>query len=156
MLLQKPQRLLYPSGICTYCGEYADTQDHLLPATFTGKAVRRHVLTVPACGQCNSRIGDAYAPSITERRAIAQNGLRRKYFRLLQSFDYTDEELEEFGHAMKSSVLRARDEKTRLLRRLEFPGDDSYDLEYLALSGIENPCAFGLIKNGQEARERRR
>lgn len=157
MIFRRPQRLLYPAGVCVYCGEYADTRDHLLPVTHTGKAVRRHVLTVPACRQCNSFIGDASAPSITERRAIAHSSLRRKRFRVLQSFDYTDDELEEFGHSMRSSVLRAREEKDRMLRRLAFPGDDdTYDLEYLALSGIEDPYAFGLLKTDDRARSRRR
>lgn len=156
MFFRRPQRLLYPAGVCVYCGEYADTRDHLLPVTYTGRAVRRHVLTVPACRQCNSFIGDASAPSITERRAIAHSSLRRKRFRVLQSFDYTDDELEEFGLTMRSSVLRAREEKDRLLRRLAFPGDDTYDLEYLALSGIEDPYAFGLLKTDDRARNRRR
>ncbi|HKU31185.1 MAG TPA: hypothetical protein VJQ60_11915 [Arthrobacter sp.] len=156
MILRKPQRLLYPSGVCVYCGEYADTRDHLLPVTYTGAAVRRHVLTVPACRQCNSLIGDAYAPSITERRAIAHNGLRRKYFKLLQSYDFTDEELEDFGHAMKSSVIRAGQEKQTLLRRLEFPGGIDYDIHYLSSSGIEDPYAFGLIKADEKASNRRR
>lgn len=156
MFFRRPQRLLYPAGVCVYCGEYADTRDHLLPVTYTGRAVRRHVLTVPACRQCNSFIGDASAPSITERRAIAHSSLRRKRFRVLQSFDYTDDELEEFGLTMRSSVLRARVEKDRLLKRLAFPGDDTYDLEYLALSGIEEPYAFGLLKTDERARSRRR
>lgn len=56
------QMLLYPAGLCLYCGEYADTRDHLLPVTYTGRAVRRQVLTVPAYRQCNSFIGDAAAP----------------------------------------------------------------------------------------------
>lgn len=156
MIFRSPQRLLYPAGVCVYCGEYADTRDHLLPVTYTGKAVRRHVLTVPACRQCNSFIGDASAPSITERRAIAHSSLRRKRFRVLQSFDYTDDELEDFGHSMRSSVLRAREEKDRLLRRLAFPGGDIYDREYLALSGIDDPYAFGLLKTDDRARSRRR
>lgn len=156
MIFRSPQRLLYPASVCVYCGEYADSRDHLLPVTYTGKAVRRHVLTVPACRQCNSFIGDASAPSVTERRAIAHSSLRRKRFRVLQSFDYTDDELEDFGHSMRSSVLRAREEKGRLLRRLAFPGDDTYDLEYLALSGIDDPYALGLLKTDDRARSRRR
>jgi hypothetical protein len=156
MVFRKPERLLYPAGICVYCGDYAGTRDHLLPVTHTGKAVRRHVRTVPACRQCNSFIGDAYAPSITERRSIAQSSLRRKHFRLLRSFDYTDDEMDDFGHAMKSSILRAREVKEKVLRRLAFPGDDSYDIEYLALSGIEDPYAFGLLKTGEKSRGRRR
>lgn len=82
--------------------------------------------------------------------------LRRKSFRILRSFDFTDDEMEDFGHAMKSSVLRARELRERTLRRLEFPGDESYGIEYLALSGIEDPYAFGLIKTGEKSRGRRR
>lgn len=156
MILRRPQKLLYPPGMCIYCGEPSDTRDHLLPITVTGKAQRKHVLTVPACRQCNSLIGDAFAWSITERRAIAQNSLRRKNAVLLQSVDYSQEELEEFGSGLRPYLRRRQDEKRRLLRRLDFPSDETFDLRHLGHSGIEDPYAFGLLKAGEQVRHRRR
>lgn len=144
-LIHSPTKLEYPHGICIYCGRPAGTRDHLLPVTNTGVALRRHVLTVPACGECNSIISDRYAPSITARRAVAKAGIRRKHRRKLDVYEYTDKEIEEFGPGLKPTILRAASEKQRVLDRLSYPDDLTFDLRYLGKSGIDDPYAMGLL-----------
>jgi hypothetical protein len=150
LLVHAPNRLEYPNGGCIYCGRPSGTRDHLLPVTSTGKALRRHILTVPACAECNSFIGDKHAPSITARRAIAKAGIRKKYKRKLNVHPYTDEEVAEFGPGLRPTILRAASEKQKILDRLAFPDDITYDIRYLGKSGIDDPYALGLLVAGGE------
>lgn len=149
-LIHAPARLEYPYGICIYCGRSAGTRDHLLPVSTTGRALRRHVLTVPSCGECNSFIGSRYAPSITARRAIAKAGIRKKYKRRLNIHEYSEEEIAEFGPGLRPTILRAASEKQKVLDRLSYPDDLTFDLRYLGRSGIDDPYAIGLLVAGDE------
>lgn len=147
ILVHAPAKIMYPYGLCIYCGTPGWTKDHLLPVGLTGRAVRKHVLTVPACGECNSLIGASYAPSITERREIAKAGIRRKYGRKLSAHEYSNEEMEEFGPGLRPTILRARSDKQAIVERLEFPADPTFDLRYLGMSGIDDPYALGLLRS---------
>lgn len=146
MVTKAPQKLAYPRGVCVYCGATAWTKDHILPVTLTGEAIRRHVLVVPSCGECNSIINDKYAPSITERREIATRGLRKKYRKVLNAHHYTDEEVAEFGPGLRPTIIKARGERAYAQDRINFPEDPTFDLRHLEQSGIEDPYLFGMLK----------
>lgn len=106
MTVHAPTHIDYPAGICTYCGMPSGTRDHLMPRGASGETVRRLIAVVPACADCNSRINDAYAISVTERRAIAHASLRRKYRQLLASPDKTPDDLRELGPTLRSVAVK--------------------------------------------------
>ena len=137
--------LEYAPGQCIYCGQPSGTRDHLLPRAWTGETQRRFVVTVPACGECNTLLGSTLTWSITERRAIAHARLRRKKAAVLRTLDFTPEELQEFGHTLRSTIVRGMAEKRRVLARLSFPSDPSYDQRAIEKAGIENGWAIGLL-----------
>ena len=141
----RPQRLHYPPGICTYCGAPAGTRDHLIPRYWSGEAARKFVLTVPACAECNGLIGEHPASSITDRRKVAQERLRKRKRRVLAYRDYSPNELREFGRALRDAVLGGIEEKKRLMLRLDWPHDPAYDRRSLEKSGIPDPYAIGLL-----------
>lgn len=142
---ESPARLEYPPGICVYCGVIAGTKDHLLPRTWTGEAVRRHVLVVPACGECNSYISDRYAPSITERRKLAHKAIIHRKRRILNIPDWSDDEMAELGPTLRSTIQKGIHDKRLTQARLNWPEDPDYDLRVMQLSGIENPHEIGLL-----------
>lgn len=146
-----PKRLEYPAGVCIYCGLLASTEDHLLPRTWTGETVRRHVLTVPACLECNSCIGDRYLPSITRRRAEAQLHIAKKCRKVLAMPEWTPEALAELGKTLRSLVERGLHEQKLARARLAWPEDPDYDLRVTHLSGIENPYEIGLLDEPRRA-----
>lgn len=135
--------LSYPKGVCVYCGNPAGTRDHILPKTWTSEAARRGVLTVPACGECNSAIGDAYAPSITERRKIAQKYIQRRYRRVLRMIEPTPEELDEYGPGLRAYIVQGMTEREMIRDRLSWP-PFGYDERAAERSGID-PWESGLI-----------
>ena len=145
LVVQAPIALAYPYGICTYCGRSGYTKDHLLPRHWHGNARRRFVAIVPACGTCNSVLGDTLTWSITERRAICHARLRRKYARVLRIPDRTEVELAEFGHMMREYIREGMADKREVLKMLDWPSDPQYDARALQMSGIADPYAIGLI-----------
>jgi hypothetical protein len=142
---ESPRRLLYPEGICVYCGLEATTRDHLLPRTWTGDAIRRHVLTVPACQQCNSIIGDRFVLSITDRRKYAQERIADKNRNLLNMPAWTPDEIAKLGKSLRSVVERGVFDRALLRDRLSWPKDPDYDVRAMQQSGIANPSELGLL-----------
>lgn len=145
LIAQAPVRLAYPSHVCVYCGRRASSRDHLLPRNWSGDARRRFVVTVPACGTCNSLLGDVLTWSITERRAIAHARARKRFAKLLRTVDREEWELEEFGPGLRDYIVDEMAKKAEVLRMLDWPTDPAYDARALQRSGIEDPWAVGLI-----------
>ena len=144
MVVVAPTKIAYPAGVCVYCGMGAGTKDHLIPRGKSGEARRAFVATVPACGECNSRINDHPSPSVAERRKVAHERLRKAKKKLLESPDWTDEEMAEFGPMLRNFVLKSAHDKATLHDRLEWPTDPLYDIRAFQRSGIEDPVALGL------------
>lgn len=127
-------------GLCAFCGWDADSVDHLMPRAWTGEAAREFVLTVPACRDCNSRIGDQYAPTIAMRKAIVFDSLSRRHSKLLSTRSWTDDELEEFGRRLRHE-LEAREALRRIVKyRLDnLARDDGAPLG----DWLEHAAAYG-------------
>lgn len=141
-----PRALAYPPYVCVYCGEPGSNRDHLLPETLTGVAVRRGVLTVPSCGECNGILGDLVIESITLRRAYVQARLRKRHRKILATIELGPTDLAEYEPSLRGYVMRAMSEKQVLLDRLAWPGDVSYDHKHLQDSGIPEPALSGLVR----------
>lgn len=140
-----PTRLNYPSRVCTYCGAPSGSRDHLMPRSWSGDTSRPHVLTVPACSECNSIIGDKPIYSIDGRRAHAQRRLAEKKFKVLGYETMREIELEEYGPGLRSVMEAAAHQRENLEARLLWPDDIEYDIRYLQKSGIEDPQQTGLL-----------
>lgn len=136
MQIVRPRKLDYPNGVCVYCGLPGYTKDHIEPRSWTGESARQFVVTVPACSECNSFINDSFAPTIPERREIAQARIRKRYKRVLGYVDYSPAELEEFEGSLLSSVIAGIEEKRITQGRLNWPDDPGYDLRALEKSGL--------------------
>lgn len=144
--VHEPVQLAYPRYVCIYCGRSGYTKDHLLPRYWHGNARRRFVAVVPACGTCNSLLGDSLTWSITERRALCHARLRRKHAKHLRVLDRTPAELREYGPNLRRSIKAAMEMKAEILSLLAFPEEgQAFDERALQRSGIEDPYATGLL-----------
>lgn len=146
--IHHPLKLDYPKFTCVYCGVPARSVDHLMPSTWTGFGHRASVLTVPACQQCNSAIGDSYAMSISDRRKIAQAYIAKRYRKVLSRPDFSEDELSEFEGNLRAAVLGGLEEKRIVQDRLNWP-PLNYDARALESSGID-PYTCGLLTNDRE------
>jgi hypothetical protein len=127
------------------------TKDHLLPRNWSGEGLRRYVVTVPACGECNSLIGATLLPTITARREYAQKRLRVKHAKILRRADYSESELEEFGWTLRTSVIAGMAEKGQLLERLAWPADVAYDFRAMDKSDLDPEIAKEILGGSQQA-----
>lgn len=145
MVAHSPVRIAYPAAICVYCGDPAGTRDHLLPKPITGEARRTLVATVPACADCNRRIGDFPSPCVTSRREVAHVSIRKRWRSILDVPDKTPADLRGLGHAMRSVAIKNNTRRASVRARLSWPDDPFYDIRAFQKSGIDDPVALGLI-----------
>lgn len=102
-------------NICTYCGEPADTMDHLIPVSYqtsernlSGSARHRSSLgpTVPACMECNGVLGNRMFDTLADRAKYVEKSYRRRYKKLLASPKWTVDELLEVGPSLRASIMQ--------------------------------------------------
>jgi 5-methylcytosine-specific restriction endonuclease McrA len=142
----RAQRIAYPDYVCVYCGLPGYTKDHLLPVTFTGKALRKYVAVVPACQECNSAIGGACGQRIGERREEAKRHIRHKYRKLLEvGRRWSAADLAECGPNLRRHIEASADKREVIQQRLDWPHDPDYDRRAFEKSGIEDPYAMDLL-----------
>ena len=113
--------------VCFYCGMPADTVDHvpsLNEAYCIGldrieeEGIRLNL--VHACRECNGLLGARESLCPFERRDMAQELLRKRYKRVLNMPDWSDEELEEIGRSMQEEIKKSVDLKRLIQRRVSF------------------------------------
>lgn len=143
--VQSPIYLAYPHSICIYCGRSGHTKDHLLPRAWSGDVRRKFVAVVPACGTCNTLLRDTLTWSITERRAICHNRLRKHYRKALRTIDHTPESLDQMGRVLRQHCEDAMARKAEVVRMLAWPEDPAYDQRALQNSGIPNAWVTGFL-----------
>lgn len=123
------------SRLCYYCGEVADSIDHVVPQSmlralrllddpevFDILAQRNRVMEVDCCRDCNCRLGNIYSQNLYERRDQLRERLRAKHKMLLQMPDWTDAELGRMGPAMQTAILNRLAERDQVRRRLAYKG----------------------------------
>ncbi|AIY16155.3 hypothetical protein GUY44_12035 [Pimelobacter simplex] len=144
MTVHAPKRIDYPEFVCIYCGLPGDGKDHLLPKPNTGEALRKYVLVVPSCGECNGFINDFPDPHVGRRRILAQQKIAKKNRHLLERKEKSEAELNELGHELRSVAIKNNNKARGVRLRLAWPDDHAYDLRAFQHSGIENPAGLGL------------
>lgn len=145
LTIQRPTRLGYPKDLCIYCGLAASCMDHLIPEPWSGPAVRRSVMQVPSCVECNVIISDSLTFNITERRALAHTRLEKRNAKWLRAKYFTDAEVAEFGYNLRGKVQEGMHMRAVTELRLRWPSDPFYDLNAAQAVGIENPYVIGML-----------
>lgn len=117
---------------CLYCGQSADTKDHMLPIAIAARidwdapgVWDRHkskLVTVPCCKSCNCIAGDRVFETLLEKRRYIQAMLREKNIKHLRTVQWDDDELEQLGKNMRSAVISAQRKREELEARIYYPG----------------------------------
>jgi len=110
----------------------------------TGLALRHIVLTVPACGNCNSRINDFPSPNVSDRRRKAQESILRSGKKLLERPYKSGHELRELGPLLRSVAIKNNAKTDELRARLQWPDDPFFDVRAFQKAGIEDPVSLGM------------
>jgi hypothetical protein len=83
--------------------------------------LRHGLLVVPACSDCNSRLAGYVAFSVTAKRSELKARLRRRWRRLLDSYDWQEEELDPLGRTLRRHIEAAEAARMAIFARLAFP-----------------------------------
>ena len=120
---------------CLYCGEPASSSDHVFPLSLcervelddpsTRRALRRGLVIVPSCAECNSIARDEAFISILEKRAHIQKRLAQKYRRDIKACEWTHDEIKELGPSLRSHILSDIASSYRAQRRVSWPNPAS-------------------------------
>lgn len=116
---------------CVYCGLPADSVDHVIPRAYVSqirdtiapldKTLKAFGETVPACIQCNSILGASALFTMTERRSLVKERLRKKYKRLLAAPDWTHQELNDLDGTLRTHVIALQAAKDVVRARIRWP-----------------------------------
>lgn len=128
-----PDYLFGLKGICTYCGDIAQTVDHVIPVSFfDGKIVRsasvknKGVRTY-ACSDCNCMLSNKYFESFRERCKYVNQGIERRFKKVLNMPVWTDEEFKELGKNMRSRLAEKLNLKALVLERIRWQTTNEFD-----------------------------
>jgi len=123
------------SDRCVYCGETATTLDHVLPVAvaatldITRQAVRAELKQglslVPCCAECNGLAGARPFVWVKSKRAYIQGRIAKRYKRHDASVIWDEDELEELGPALRSTVISGMQKTDRRDLRVSWPNGRS-------------------------------
>lgn len=112
-------------NLCTYCGDPADTRDHVPPISrvsdYEAFGLRREVyIKVPCCRECNSLAGDTLQDNILERAEFIKGKLARKYLHRVSLVEWDEDELDELGPILRTKVVSGRKMAKRAQDRVNY------------------------------------
>jgi Zn-finger protein len=103
-------------NICYYCGQSADSVDHVIPQAMlrqlaalsdvqiTKEILRKRALKVWACRECNCLASDSIQDSLIERRQFVKEKLRKRYRKILELPKWEESELNELGYVLRQHI----------------------------------------------------
>lgn len=122
-------QLFGPKHQCAYCGDLADTIDHTTPRWFVNgnyELIKRFGLVkVYSCMECNLMAGKVIDRDWPARKRRIAKAIRKRYFRVLQTASWGEDELAELGPNLRVYVNQSDQVAENVRRRLRVL-DDAY------------------------------
>lgn len=130
-------------GICVYCGDVADTEDHFMPLVVAGMIGDLGVkpdglFLVPSCRDCNIRASHRHFRTVETKRNFIQERLRRKHRRLLNSPVWESEEMAELGYNLSVAINAAEAKREWITKRLAW--ENAQNPNAAAIAAIRSNC----------------
>lgn len=144
--MPRPVHELWAAEICVYCGEMADSRDHVPPTTVALRiGMRRKV--VSACRECNLLLGPRppWYSILARRRKIAEI-LRRRYSKVLRIPPWTEEEIQAFGPNLERSVREGLSGQRRARRRIAFASAGSAVVNFVLASSTSAGAPENVVR----------
>ena len=104
---------------CTYCGEPADTRDHVIPSTTRGCVLNGKEHTVACCKECNSVLSSRPYYTIGARAAYLEEAYRKRYKKVLKYPTWEEDEIKELSRNLQRHIQQGQWLKTNTEARLE-------------------------------------
>jgi hypothetical protein len=117
---------------CFYCGEDADTKDHIIPVSFyySGKRKGRHLTSeygkenlISSCRECNSIAGNKVFDDVYEKKDFIQQRLKFKYKKVINLPFWSEEEIKEMGSSLRKDIRIEQLARKWVLNRIDYPNE---------------------------------
>lgn len=105
---------------CYYCGQYADTVDHVPAVNMIKFYTNYYKILVKACRECNFCLSDRMLPTLISRLEFLHKKYRIRYARLLKMPRWDDEELMELRGQLKRYIEEEIKNKLKIERRISY------------------------------------
>jgi len=115
---------------CVYCGEDANTTDHVIPISYyySGERKNKHLTSeygkenlVDCCRQCNSIAGNKVFNNVEEKRKYIQERLTEKYKKVINMPFWSEEELKQMKGLLYKEIKIQQLAKKWVLNRINWP-----------------------------------
>lgn len=103
---------------CYYCGQYADTVDHVPAVNMIKFYTNYYKILVKTCRECNFCLSDRMLPTLISRLEFLDKKYRKRYLKLLKQPEWNEEELGELKGSLKKYVEEEVKNKFRIEKRL--------------------------------------
>jgi hypothetical protein len=108
-----------------YCGQPADTLDHVPPVSRISdyealRLDRERYFLVRSCADCNVVLGNSLQETILQRAEYLKDRLEQKHRNKLKAQEWDEEELQELGPRLRSSVRAQIRTATRIRARIDY------------------------------------
>jgi hypothetical protein len=120
----------YETKKCAYCGEDANTVDHIIPVSYyySGKRSGLHLTSeygkenlADCCQECNYLASNKVFDSLEEKRKYIQEKLTIKYKKIINSPFWNDDEIKEMGYKFKKEIKIQQLSRKWILNRINYP-----------------------------------
>lgn len=133
-ILETHYKKFYKSNKCYYCGDLADTMDHI-PAVsivysfgvdyFTNLSIPLY--KVSCCNECNVLLGSKEINTLKERVVFIYDKLQYRYRRFLAQVSWYEDELEELDGHLRTYIENSILIKNFIENRLVYMEEIHYD-----------------------------
>ena len=138
---------------CVYCGMTAQARDHIVPHSYAAiEGVSRDwqlSKIVPACTECNSLLSNLMHTTIATRALFLVGKLSVRYKKLLASPNWSEEELDELGAALRGHVRGEQSKKKLVQARIEYALESSKNTELTPFLYWTN-CGYQITEHTTE------
>jgi len=105
---------------CVYCGELADTLDHVPPVAISANLdLEMKHMVVPACRECNSTLHDKFLLRLDDRAEHLLNRYKTKYKKHDSTVAWDEDEIEELSGHLKTYIRGCQHEYQRFRDRID-------------------------------------
>lgn len=113
-------------GVCIYCGDVADVDDHVPPITRVDDyrafgLNQEYYLVVPCCSHCNGLLGSSLQRTLLERIYVLNDKLRDRLRK--DGADWTPEQLDELGGWLHEYISSGIEHHSHLRNRFNYSCD---------------------------------
>lgn len=115
---------------CYYCGDDAETKDHIIPISYyySGKREGRHLTAkygkenlIDCCKECNSLASNKVFNNVEAKKEYIQDKIWNKYKKIINMPEWTDEELNELEGYLRKSIKIKILARRWILNRVNYP-----------------------------------